>query len=66
MDFILIRSRVNVSRYSSYLYKKQYPTELQKITHLKKDSQDNFRKIVLNDKYTAEKKLKHYEQILKA
>jgi len=66
MDFILIRSRVNVSRNSSYLYKKQYTTKLQKIINLKKDSQNNYRKTVLNDKYTAEEKVKHYEQILKA
>lgn len=49
-----------------FFLSKQYPTELRKIINLKKDSQNNYRKTVLNDKYTAEEKVKHYEHILKA
>ncbi|KAE9523039.1 hypothetical protein AGLY_016670 [Aphis glycines] len=42
------------------------PKKIQKIINLKKILQNNSRKTVLNDKYTAEEKVKHYEPILKA
>ncbi|KAE9542996.1 hypothetical protein AGLY_002907 [Aphis glycines] len=42
------------------------PKKIQKIINLKKNLQNNYRKTVLNDKYTAEEKVKHYEPILKA
>ncbi|KAF0689291.1 Uncharacterized protein FWK35_00036037, partial [Aphis craccivora] len=41
------------------------PKKIQKIINLKKNLQNNYRKTVLNDKYTAEEKVKHYEPILK-
>ena len=43
-----------------------YTKKIQKIINLKKNLQNNYRKTVLNDKYTAEEKVKHYEPILKA
>ncbi|KAE9523186.1 hypothetical protein AGLY_016419 [Aphis glycines] len=42
------------------------PKKIQKIINLKNNLQNNYRKTVLNDKYTAEEKVKHYEPILKA
>ncbi|KAE9521643.1 hypothetical protein AGLY_017939 [Aphis glycines] len=42
------------------------PKKIQKIINLKKNLQNNYRKTILNDKYTAEEKVKHYEPILKA
>ncbi|KAE9522940.1 hypothetical protein AGLY_016571, partial [Aphis glycines] len=42
------------------------PKKIQKIINLKKILQNNYRKAVLNDKYTAEEKIKDYEPILKA
>ncbi|KAE9522711.1 hypothetical protein AGLY_016894 [Aphis glycines] len=42
------------------------PKKIQKIINLKKNLQNNYRKTVLNDKYTAEEKVKHYKPILKA
>ena len=42
------------------------PTELKNIINIKKQLQNNYRKSILNDKYKAEEKVKHYEPILKA
>ncbi|KAE9532371.1 hypothetical protein AGLY_009994 [Aphis glycines] len=42
------------------------PKKIQKIINFKKNLQNNYRKTILNDKYTAEEKVKHYEPILKA
>jgi len=45
---------------------KEYPSaELHKIINIKKNLKNNYRKRVINDKYSAEKLVKHYEPLIK-
>ena len=52
----------NVKQFKEKVYS---PTELHKINNIQKNLKNNYIKRVINDKYSAEKLVKHYEPLLK-